>query len=103
MIIYRVKCKVENEIAERWEQFFIEKHLDDVVNTGYFQSYNFHKQIDPNEEGYTIFITDYYCQSLDQYQAYVTSAASNLKAEVIELFEGKFTATRTLQEVLATR
>ncbi|MFK7948081.1 MAG: DUF4286 family protein [Saprospiraceae bacterium] len=41
MIIYQVTCKVNISIAERWETYFEEDHLDDVLNTGYFTGHSF--------------------------------------------------------------
>ncbi len=100
MIIYQVSCTMSIDLAEKWQNFFLEKHLDDVVNTGYFHSYSFRRVIDDSDTGEVTFIAEYQTDSLEKIEAYNQHAAPALKKEVIDLFEGQFTASRQLFEII---
>ena len=98
MIIYRVSCTMSKDIGKRWERFFIEKHLDDVVNTGYFTGYSFRKVIEMKATEEVTYVSEYFCPNMESLEAYNKTAAPALKKEVIELFDGKFRASRELLE-----
>ena len=100
MIIYQVSCTMPADIAEKWEQFFIEKHLNDVVKTGFFRSYSFRRLISSDESSEVTFIAEYLADNMEQIEAYNREAAADLKKEVIDLFEGRFTASRSLHHII---
>ncbi len=100
MIIYSVSCTVSTHIAEDWFQFFKEKHLNDVINTGYFTHYSFRKIIENEVSDIVTFIAEYYCNSLEDLAAYNENAAPILKKEVNELFGGQYICSRQLYQVL---
>ena len=91
---------MHKSLEEEWNRFFLEKHLDDVVNTGYFTGYSFQKEIDTDEIEEVTFVSDYYCRDLEQLYLYNKNAAASLKEEVIELFGGKFKAKRQVLELV---
>lgn len=103
MIIYSVTCTVENSIAEEWEKFFIEKHLDDLVKTGYFTAYSFCKIVETSTHETSSFRSEYYAPDLEHLEQYRLGPAKALKQEVVDLFKGKFTCQRTVYEVRHTR
>ncbi len=103
MIIYSVTCIVEAAIATEWEQFFVEKHLDDLVETGYFTGYSFRKEIRADTPDKVHFTSDYFAPNLESLERYNQSAASALKQEVGELFGGKYTCSRKVYEEMAKR
>ncbi len=96
MFIYSVSCTMPTEIAPKWEQFFLDKHLDDVVNTGYFTGYSFRKVVGVENTDEVTFVSEYYFNEMSDFENYNKNAASKLKTEVMELFEGKFRATRQI-------
>ena len=52
------------KIGQKWQQFFLDKHLDDVVNTGYFTGYSFRQLIDVDNGEEVTFISEYYFNDL---------------------------------------
>ncbi len=100
MIIYSVACTVSKEIAEDWKKLFLEKHLNDVVNTGCFKSWTFRKVISQVEVDTVTFVSEYLCENQETLDHYNQNFAAKLKAEVGELFGGKYTCKRTLFEVI---
>ncbi len=102
MIEYRVECQVNDEFAESWEEYFLNTHLDDVLGTGCFTGYQFTKDTDLSQE-YTIFVTSYFCTSIDKLDFYNRNHADNLKADVLSKFEGKFKAYRNVFHILKSK
>lgn len=99
MIEYRVECLVHYSKAQEWEAFFIEHHLQDVVDTECFTSYSFTK--DTEAEGNSVkFISSYYCESFELLEKYQTELSEKLKEDVMSRFEGKYTCSRSVLHVI---
>ena len=97
--IYRVTCKVKKGRAEEWIKFFLEKHLDDLIDTGHFYAYSFNEIISEDSDVRT-FSTDYFYKSPEDLDNYNASAASILKAETQQIFGDSFSCSRQLLEVI---
>jgi len=102
MIKYRVECKVQKAVAEQWEKYFVETHLDDVLNTGCFTGYAFDKAIE-NEQDSVVFVSEYLCPSQEKLQEYNEKFAPAMKQDILSKFEEKFTAERTTFEVITNK
>lgn len=102
MIIYSVQCKVNAASAAAWEKYFVEEHLDDVVNTGCFTGYTFKQEISDTEEE-LLFISDYFCPSLEVLEKYNQEFAPALKQDVMSKFAGQFTASRKLYKLITKK
>ena len=93
---------MQKDTEEEWKDFFLNKHLKDVMDTGYFTSYAFRKEIKQKNQDSVTFIAEYSCKDLDSLSAYNKQEAPRLKQEVIEKFGGKFEAERVIYKVLKT-
>jgi len=102
MIKYRVECKVQKVVAADWEEYFVETHLDDVLNTDCFTGYAFDKSIEKNEDTIT-FVSEYFCSSLDKLKEYNEKFAPIMKQDILSKFEGKFIARRSIFEVITKK
>ena len=100
MIIYNVACTMDKSISESWEKFFLEKHLDDVVNTGCFTKWSFRKLISDDETGKVTFVSEYHCPSMADFERYNANFAPGLKAEVGELFNSGYACERHFYELI---
>jgi len=87
-------------VAPKWKQFFMDKHLADVVNTGYFTGYSFRQLIDVKNTEEVTFISEYYFNEMSDFETYNQNAASALKKEVMELFDGQFKASRQIMTII---
>jgi hypothetical protein len=98
--IYSVKSRVNKEVVSAWEKFFVEKHLDDLVETGCFTHYDFRKlqSDDPMSAHY---ISNYYYETPEHLEKYLTDFADELRQDVISRFKGKYQAARELYTILA--
>lgn len=97
MIVYSVSCTMQQDIADEWQQFFVEKHLKDVVNTGCFTSYSFRRLLDGIGEEVT-FVSEYYAHDMAAFERYNAEFGTILKKDVQDLFSGKYKCTRAIYE-----
>ncbi len=101
MIIYNVTINVEDDVRDTWVKWMQETHIPEVMQTGKFVSYSFHKLLSRQEdETGTTFVVQYTAESMDHYDDYQANYAPALQAETRRLFDGKFVAFRTLMEKL---
>ena len=87
-------------MSAAWKKFFLEKHLDDVVNTGCFTKWSFRKLIDDKERDKVTFVSEYHCKSMADFERYNINFAPALKAEVGELFKKGYTCQRSFYELI---
>lgn len=102
MILYRVTVAIDPEKEEEWLQWMRKKHILDVMDTGYFVSYNLERVVDPerDENGHAVYVIEYGCEGLDKFRCYCDSSAAALQAEHTEKYEGYFTASRLVLETV---
>ncbi len=93
--VYKVRCLVEQDVAEKWVRFFLDKHLADVMNTGYFTKCKFF-EIQTNSKLTRTFCSEYYYEKEEDLEAYNQNSASSLKTETKDLFGDKFSCQREL-------
>lgn len=101
MIVYRVTVTIQKEIEDSWLKYMKDEHIKDVMNTGYFSEWKLQKQILPKDSAAdATYVIEYYALSFQQYQSYAEKEATRLQNEHSLKFSGKFTASRTLFEIL---
>jgi hypothetical protein len=102
MILYSVTVTIEQEVEDSWLKWMREKHIKDVMKTGYFINYEIQKLILPetftDKSTYTI---NYKLLSLEQYYEYQKKEAPRLQIEHSKKFSGKFTASRTVYQLIS--
>lgn len=89
--------------AEKWEQYFLRVHLDDVLNTGCFTGYNFRKSLSSESTDRVVYISEYYCPSEEVLAQYNHTHAPALKQDIMDKFAGQFTASRTVYALLGQK
>jgi|AntRauTorckE5430_2_1112549.scaffolds.fasta_scaffold07408_2 hypothetical protein len=94
MIVYQVNCKVDLAFADRWEEYFKDVHLDDILDTGCFTNYSFRKALVNKKTA--LFVAEYYCSTEADLVRYNAEFAEALKGDIIVHFEGKFKVTRNV-------
>ena len=99
MIIYNITVNIENDICAEWLQWMREKHIPDVMSTGYFNEFKICKVLVDEEQGSTYSI-QYTCDNLAKVEEYKMTHSKRLQKEHAEKFANKFVAFRTLLEIL---
>lgn len=98
MIQYTVTVSVPNELAQKWETWMIEKHIDEVMATGKFISAHLWKLQSPDGSPYTRFQTQYTAESMEHYEDYRANFAPALQADHFAVFGSTVTASREILE-----
>lgn len=99
MIIYNVTINVDNENHHQWLEWMQKEHIPAVLSTGLFTGYRICRLLEVEDEGATYSI-QYSCDSLIEYNEYREKHAPRLQKELLDKFKDKFTAFRTLLEVV---
>lgn len=96
-IIYNVTVVIDDSVREEWIDWMRNKHIPDVLATGYFLSHTFSKILAESEGG-TSYSIMYKCASMKDLEEYSAKCAPGLQKEHTEKYSGKFAAFRTLLE-----
>ncbi|MBL7883838.1 MAG: DUF4286 family protein [Bacteroidia bacterium] len=99
MIIYNVTVNVENDVREEWLQWMKQKHIPDVMATGYFVENKICKVLVDEEQG-TTYSVQYTCVSMEKLKEYQQKCAPALQKHHADKYGTKALAFRTLLEVL---
>ena len=100
MIIYSVTIHIQKDVETEWLQFMQEKHIQDVINTGYFTHATIRRVITGNETTSTTYNMEYFVENLEEYHAYLKNAAAEMQKDVLDRFAGKFSAERKIYEII---
>ncbi len=99
MIIYNVTINVDDASHHAWLKWMQQEHIPAVLSTGLFNGYRICRLLEVDDEGATYSI-QYSCNSLIEYNEYREKHAPRLQKEALDMFKDKFTAFRTLLEVV---
>lgn len=99
MIIYSVTVNIENDVREEWLHWMKEKHIPDVMATGFFIENKICKVLVDEEQG-TTYSIQYTAKSMNDLETYQKEHAPRLQKEHADKYTNKFVAFRTLLEIL---
>jgi hypothetical protein len=99
MILYNVTINVEDEVHHQWLEWMQKEHIPEMLSTGLFTGYRMSRLLDVEDSG-TTYSIQYSCHSLAEYHTYKEKYAPRMQQEGIKRFADKFTAFRTLMEVV---
>ncbi len=99
MIIYNVTINIDDESHYQWLKWMQQDHIPAVLSTGLFTGYRICRLLEVDDEGATYSI-QYSCNSLVEYNEYKDKHAPRLQKEFNDKFKDRFTAFRTLLEVV---
>ena len=98
MYIYSVTITIENETETEWLEFMQQKHIADVLKTGYFTSASMRKAVNEDNAAFVTYNIEYTADSMEAYTQYQQLEATRLQKDVTDLFSGKFTAQRRVYQ-----
>lgn len=98
MIIYTVTVRVPTDLVEDWRQWMTSKHIPDVLASLQWEDATLHEQLEPTEDGITIFVVRYRTTSMDRYTIYRTNHAPALQADHAARYGDRVTASRTVSQ-----
>src|SRR5687767_12756782 len=100
MFIYNVTINIAEEIHEKWLRWMKEKHMPEVMKTGCFVDSQLLKVLYVNDEGHT-YSAQYKFLEMSDIEKYQKDFAQGLQADSKIMFGDKYTAFRTLLQVMS--
>jgi hypothetical protein len=98
MFLYSVTINVDEDIHDEWLGWMSSEHIPNVIATRCFSDYRMYRILSPVTEDGEIYVIQYKCDSVEDYERYQIEHAAILQSEHKEKYGGKFTAFRTLME-----
>ncbi|HNF49055.1 MAG TPA: DUF4286 family protein [Chitinophagales bacterium] len=94
MYEYTVKICIDKSIESDWKKFMLEKHIQDVLDTGHFSHAAIKKIIKENESNDVEYSVEYLAASLSAIEEYREKCSPALQKDVLDKFGNQFTAER---------
>ena len=99
MFIYNVTVNIADDTHQDWLKWMKEKHIADVMKTGCFIDSQIVKELYVEDEGHTYSVQYKFLEMAD-IEKYQKEFAQALQAEHKEKFGEKYTAFRTLLQIM---
>lgn len=103
MIIYNVTVKVDAAIAGSWLRWLRHEHAPEMLTTACFTGYKVVRLLEIDDSDGPTYAVQYYADTLDKYNEYITRFAFDLRKKALDKWGDKFTAFRTVMEVMDER
>ena len=100
MIIYNVTVNVAKEVEEKWLKFMKEKHIPDILATGYFHEHKMLRLLNETENEGETYAIQYFTDELDKLEKYMIEKAPALREEHVNLFQDKCLSFKTFLETV---
>jgi hypothetical protein len=99
MYIYNVTVNIDDSVHDEWIKWMKEHHVPDVMKTGCFVESRIVKVLHVNDTGET-YSFQYTFNDMKDIERYQEEFAPGLQADVKQKYGDKFTAFRTLLEII---
>jgi hypothetical protein len=99
MIIYNVTVCIDRSVHDEWLSWMREKHIPEVMATGFFLEQKICKVLVDDDSGITYSI-QYTCANQRDLETYQQTEAPRLQKDHNDRYKDKFVAFRTLLEVI---
>lgn len=97
MGVYIVTINIKRQVEEEWLQWMKQEHIPDIMNAGFFTSYEIFKVVIPDTvSDEAVYQFHYRFNSIDDYYQYAEKAAPEFQRKHSEKFLGKFKASRAI-------
>ena len=100
MFIYNITINISEEAHQLWLEWMKETHIKDVMKTGCFIENKILKVLYVEDEGHT-YSVQYTFLKMADIEKYQKEFAPSLQADHKKLFGDKYTAFRTVLEIIA--
>lgn len=100
MLLYNVTVKIEKDTASEWLEWMRTVHIPDVLNTQQFTGSRISKLLDQPDDDDPTYVIQYECESMEQFNHYISIFAPALRDEFNTRYKDRFVAFRTLMEVV---
>lgn len=98
-IAYNVTIKIEEDVHDDWFKWMKSSHIQDVMNTGNFESYRMMRLLGHDDQDGITYSIQYVCSDKESLNDYQENHAPELQKEHMERYKDKFVGFRTIMEI----
>lgn len=98
MILYNVTVGIDEDVEEEWLAWMIQIHIPEVMATEMFKDFEVYKIISEEKPGTSSYSIQYFAESMNEIQYYLSEYAPALVQRHMERYKDKHVAFRTLLE-----
>ena len=98
MILYNVTIGVDQDIENEWLEWMKDKHIPDVMKTGFFNDFRIYKVLNQEQEDTVSYSVQYFADHIDKVVEYLNNYAPKLAEEHRQRYNNRHVAFRTLLE-----
>jgi hypothetical protein len=100
MIIYNITTHVEHSIHEAWLTWMKEIHIPEVMQTKCFTKFQMIRMLEVDETEGPTYAIQYYAENKADYSRYMELYAPAFRKSIIEIWDDKIIAFRSLMQVV---
>jgi len=96
MIIYSITIKIDLSAHDEWLAWMKEEHINEIINTGFFVDFKFHKILSQDERDGMTYNIQFKAKNIGDYFEYRDNYAPIFQEKANNKFKDKFVSFRTL-------
>lgn len=100
MLILNITTKVMHEIEKDWLQWMKDVWMKEMMATGLFSECRFCKLMDNDDEEGLMYVTQFYCDTMENYNTFVDEQDERLRQLGHQQFGNSFISFRTIMEII---
>ncbi len=100
MFVYTITNKVNNSIADEWLKWQKDKHIPEIMATGFFDEFKIFHLLDQDDTDGVTYIIQYFTAEKNNYKTYLEDFAPMLRENAINKWGDKFISFRSLLELV---
>jgi hypothetical protein len=100
MYIYSITTHIDKSVETEWIKYMQQKHIDELLETGYFTGCSMQKSIPEKSSVYSIYNLQFTVEDEDDFIAFQYDFEPDFQAEIKKRFGGKFTSKKYFYEVI---
>lgn len=98
MLLYNVTVGIDKQIEDEWIAWIKEKHIPDVMATGFFVDWKFYKVLHDQDDGNVSYSIQFFADTINQVTTYLEQFAPPIVAEHRTRFHNRHVTFMTLLE-----
>ncbi|MBL0741655.1 DUF4286 family protein [Chryseolinea lacunae] len=98
MLLYNVTVGIDKEIEAEWIAWIKEKHIPDVMATGFFVDWKFYKVLHDQDDGNVSYSIQFFAETINHVTTYLEEFAPPIVAQHRTRFQNRHVTFMTLLE-----
>jgi hypothetical protein len=101
MILYNITINIDHAVAEEWLEWMQQKHIPDVMATGYFLRNQVCRMLNEEDNGGVTYAVQYFARNMEDLEEFLQDHAPALQDEYHQRYQGRYVSFRSMLEVVS--